>query len=114
MPSLLLVVASCGKVGGGGPECMPAGTAEVCLSRGSNPQLSAKGLEPGSQVIALETREDGSRPGEQVPPGIAGPDGTFPSDGSSLSLVSSSGPLTVLVTVRPRGGKPTTVTFRRT
>ena len=112
--ALLLGLPACGSVGGGGgPECLPAGTAEVCLSKGSTPEITAKGLEPGSQVIALETREGGGAPG-QPPPATAGQDGSFPADGGTLTLAEGKGPLTLLVTVRPRGGKPTTVTFRRT
>lgn len=110
--ALAVVLPACGA-GGKGAECMPAGTAEVCLTRGSPPELTAKGLEPGSRVIAAETKGDGKAP-PQIPPGTAGPDGTFPADGGTITFVGGPGPLTILVTVTPRGARPTTVTFQRT
>ena len=111
--TVALLLPACGKDGGGGGECLPAGAAEVCLSSGSPPELTATGLQPGSPVIAAETKGDGKAP-PQIPPAQAGPDGTFPSEGGNLTLVGGEGPLTIYVTVTPRGGKPTTVTFLRT
>lgn len=108
---LAFVLPACGTRGDG-RECTAAGTAEVCLSRGSTPQLTATGLEPGSQIIVAETKGDGSPP-PQIPPATAGPDGTFPSDGGALRFSGGTDPLTILVTVTPRSGKPTTVTFQR-
>jgi hypothetical protein len=113
--ALAILLPACGKDGGGGGgECKPAGApggAEVCLSRGSPPQITATGLQPGSQVIAAEIKGDKAPP--QLPPAQAGPDGTFPSEAGSITLQGGDGPLTILVTVTPRGAKPATVTFQR-
>lgn len=86
----------------------------MCLSKGSNPEVTATGLEPGSPVIALESRKEGAPPPEAIVPVNAGPDGTFPPEGASLRFTGGgSEALTVLITVTPRGGKPITVTFQR-
>lgn len=86
----------------------------MCLSKGSNPEVTAKGLQPGSPVIALESRREGGPPPEAIVPVNAGPDGSFPPEGASLRFAGGgSEALTVLITVTPSGGKPITVTFQR-
>lgn len=111
---LSVILSACGARGGGGNECKPAGQAEVCLSKGSNPEVTATELEPGSPVIALESRKEGAPPPEAIVPVNVGPDGSFPPEGASLRFAGGgSEALTVLITVTPRGGKPVTVTFQR-
>lgn len=113
--AVLLVCVSMGAcTGGSSSDCRGAGVARVCLSRRSPARLTATGLEPGSPVAtAIEgPKVDG---GPAPRPLAAGADGHFPPAGVSSGLVFpvGSGPVTVTVTVTPKAGAPTTVTFHR-
>ncbi len=105
------IADNCGS--GAGPDCIAAAGASICLPRGSG-ALTASGLEPGSPVVMTLVGPNVDA-GHALPPMVAGPDGRFPSQGVSAGLIvpPGSGAVTETVTVTPRGGTPTMVTFRR-
>lgn len=114
-----------GHPGAGSPaggDCTSAGSANICLLQGSNPHVAATGLEPGSPVVVTlagpAVGVAGSYEGGGVAPGtpdplVAGPDGHLPLPGAVSGIVIPAGFGQVTVTVTPRGGTPTTATFRR-
>ncbi len=111
----LIALSSIGAChSGASRDCQTAGSATVCLDRGTPARLTATGLEPGSSVV---TALEGSTVDVGPPPRpmAAGFDGRFPPPGVSTGLVipRGSGPLKVMVTVSPRAGAPTKITFQR-
>lgn len=110
----VVAFASAGACGSATQDCSVTGVARVCLSRSASARLSATGLEPGSPVIqALEGPS--VDPGPPPPALSAGPDGRFPPPHTTSGVVipAGRGPVTLRVTVTPRGGSATVVTFHR-